>query len=221
LNNRQLRKGFLKILNEDQIESKAKLSNFKRRDRGKINPNDFLWLCCFSGHNLCTSSLEELSASLFLYKDIEVSPQALDQRINKMSTEFLKSIFLTLCKNQNQQTLKAFKNWGFSKIFLMDSTEIKLPDKLKEHYKGFYKSNPPVLKINLLMELLNYSIENTVLTDGIVNEQNFSRHIYDKLSIDSMVLKDLGYFKFDDFDEIENKNSFLYLVYELGQGYLV
>jgi len=208
LQNRQLRKHFLKILNENHIEDNAKLSKFKIRNSGKITPNDFLWLSCFSGHNLCTSSLEELCASLFLNKDIEVSPQALDQRINKTSTEFLKSMFLTLCKNQSKHNHKAFKNWGFPKIFLMDSSEIRLPDKLKGHYKGFYKSNPSVLKINLLIELMNYSIENTVLTDATVNEHNFSNHIYDKLVLDSLVLKDLGYFKFDDFDEIESKNSF-------------
>ena len=208
MGNRQLRKHFLKILNEDHIEDNAKSSKFKIRNSGKITPNDFLWLSCFSSHNLCTYSLEELCASLFLNKGIEVSPQALDQRINKTSTEFLKNIFLNLCKKQSKHSHKAFKNWGFKKIFLMDSTEIKLPHKLKEYYRGFYKSNPSVLKINLLMELINYSIENTTLTDGTVNEHNFSNHIYGKLVPDSLVLKDLGYFKFDDFDEIESKNSF-------------
>ena len=58
------------------------------------------------------------------------------------------------------------------------------------------------------MELLNYSVENIKFSDGRKNEQNFSKHIYDKISNNSLVLKDLGYFKFDDFNIIDSKNSF-------------
>ncbi len=208
LENRQLRKKFTKILNKNSLEEYAKLSKFKIRDKGKINPEDFLWLSCFSGHNLCTSSLEKLCASLYLNRDISISPQALDQRINDSSTEFLKCIFSALCSKQFGSESKAFKSWGFSKIFLMDSTEIKLPERLKDKYKGSNRSNPATLKINLLLELLNYSVENTVLAGGKTNEHNFSKYVYDKLNTDSLVLKDLGYFKFEDFNEIEGKNSF-------------
>ncbi len=57
----------------------------------------------------------------------------------------------------------------------------KLPNKLKNKYKGVNKSNPAVLKINLLLELLDYSFKNTVLSTGTKNEQNFSKYVYDKL----------------------------------------
>ncbi len=90
----------------------------------------------------------------------------------------------------------------------MASTEIKLPNKLKNRYKGTNKSNPAVLKMNILIELLDYSFKNTVLSAGNKIEQNFSKYVYDKLVTDSLVLKDLGYFKFDDFNEIESRNSF-------------
>ncbi len=207
LKNRQLKRLLLNTL-ENNLEDIAKYSKFKVRNSGKLSPESFLWLNCFSNLNLCTSTLEELCASLSFHKDINISPQALDQRIKGSSVEFIKNIFLHLCKNQIQNSIKAFKSWGFSKIFLMDSTEIKLPEKLKKVYGGTNKCNPSVLKINLLMELLNYSIENTVLAEGKRNEQNFSEYVYKKLDIDSLVLKDLGYFKFSDFDEIESRNSF-------------
>ena len=207
MKNRQLKRLLLNTL-ENNLEDIAKYSKFKVRNSGKLSPESFLWLNCFSNLNLCTSTLEELCASLSFHKDINISPQALDQRIKGSSVEFIKNIFLHLCKNQIQNSIKAFKSWGFSKIFLMDSTEIKLPEKLKKVYGGTNKCNPSVLKINLLMELLNYSIENTVLAEGKRNEQNFSEYVYKKLDIDSLVLKDLGYFKFSDFDEIESRNSF-------------
>ena len=193
---------------ESQIEETAIASGFKIRNSGKMNPEDFLWLSCFSGKHLCKSSLEELSASLHINRDISISAQALDQRLNGSSSKFLKNIFLSLCKDQYKSGFKAFKSWGFSKIFLMDSTEIKLPNSLKNKYKGTNSSNPAVLKINLLMELLTYSIENTVLASGNTSEHNFSEYAYSKLNLDSLVLKDLGYFKFEDFNEIERRNSF-------------
>ncbi|MGL6120118.1 MAG: IS4 family transposase [Fusobacteriaceae bacterium] len=91
-------------------------------------------------------------------------------------------------------------------MFLMDSTEIKLPIKCKDKYKGAQLQS--TMKINLLLELLNFSIKNVSLNEGTKNEQNFSKYIYKHLSIDSLVLKDLGYFNFEDFKEIEDRNSF-------------
>lgn len=88
----------------------------------------------------------------------------------------------------------------------MDSSEIKLPNKSKDKYKGSQFQS--TLKINLLLEILNFSIKNISLDEGIKNEMNFSKDIYKHLSIDSLVLKDLGYFKFEDFKEIEDRNSF-------------
>ena len=208
MKNKQLLKKFNKSIGKDRLEKIAKTSGFKIRNSGKINPKDFLWISCFSGHNLCTSSLEELCASLNFRRDIDISPQALDQRFSDLSTEFLKNVFFSLCRNQYNSSCNSFKNRNFSKIFLMDSTEIKLPEKHKEKYKGANSNNSSVLKINLLLELLNYSIKNIEMAPGVTNEQNFSKHIYPELSLDSLVLKDLGYFNFKDFNEISEKNSF-------------
>jgi len=49
--------GYINTVGRKRIEEKTKLSKVKIRNSGKINPENFLWLCCFSGHNLCTSSL--------------------------------------------------------------------------------------------------------------------------------------------------------------------
>ncbi|MBN2837694.1 MAG: hypothetical protein JXM74_02975, partial [Fusobacteriaceae bacterium] len=109
-----------------------------------------------------------------------------------------KEIFLNLSRNQLNLSSKLFENKGFKNIFLMDSSEIKLPVNHKDKYKGSNKSNPSVLKVNLLIELLGYSLENLVVSEGRMNEHNFSKYVYDKLSVDSLVMKDLGYYKYDD-----------------------
>ncbi len=94
----------------------------------------------------------------------------------------------------------------------MDSTEIKLPNKLKNKYKGANKSNPAVLKINLLLELLDYSFKNTVLSTGTKNEQNFSKYVYDKLVTDSLVLKDLGTLNLMTSMRLKAETALLFLV---------
>lgn len=206
MKNQNINKILLDILDKD-LDKIARKTNFKTRN-SKLNPHDFLWICCLSNHNLCANTLEELCDSLFFHKNIKISPQALDQRIKNNSQKFFKHIFQSLCKIQFRNNSKAFKAWGFSKIFLMDSTEMKLDDSLKELYPGTNQTNKSTLKINLLLELLNYSIQNIEVTSGKTNESQFSKYIYQNLNINSLVLKDLGYFSFEDFSTIDGKGAF-------------
>ena len=206
MNNKQLRNNFLNIFSDKHIEEIAKQSKFKKRNSGKLKPESMLWLGCFSNHNICTDSLEEMVSHLNFEKNISVSPQALDQRFGEETVTFFKNIFVSLLKKQILGKTKFVNSHGFNNIFLMDSTEIKLPSKCKDKYKG--RQLQSTMKINLLLELLNFSIKNISLNEGIKNEQKFSKHIYKHLCTDSLVLKDLGYFNFEDFKEIENRNSF-------------
>lgn len=201
-----INKSLLDILDKN-LDKIARKTNFKSRD-SKLNPHHFLWISCLSNLNLCSNTLEELCDSLFFHKNIKISPQALDQRIKNNSQNFLKYIFQSLCKIQFRYNSKAFKSWGFSQIFLMDSTEIKLHNSLKDIYPGANILNPAILKINLFLELLNYSVKNIKITGGKTNENQFSKYIYHKLTPDSLVLKDLGYFSFEDFTNIDKKGAF-------------
>lgn len=206
MNNRKLRKKFLNTFSNKHIEEIAKHSKLKKRNSGKLKPENMLWLGCFSNHNICIDSLEEMVSHLNFEKNISISPQALDQRFGEETVTFFKNIFISLLKNQILGKTKTFNSHSFRNIFLMDSTEIKLPNKCKDKYKGAQLQS--TMKINLLLELLNFSIKNISLNEGVKNEQNFSKHIYKHLSVDSLVLKDLGYFNFEDFKEIEDRNSF-------------
>lgn len=205
MKNRDIKKFFGKIFSKEQIDTIAKKTNFKIRHSSKITPTYFLNICCFSNKNICKDSLEELSMQALIKEGISISPQGLDQRFNSSAVKFIKEIFSMLCKNSFS---KSINNKGFREIFLMDSTEIRLPSRHSYKYKGSSNSHPSIIKINLLQELLNNSFSNLVLDDGIRSEHTFSKYIYDKLTINSLVLKDLGYFKFDDFKKIEEKGAY-------------
>ncbi len=208
MNNNKIQKHFANIFSIPLLDDIAKTTGFKIRNSGKVKPVDFLNLCCFNQMGIAESTLEEMASYMNLKHDINISPQAIDLRFNNSSVEFLKQVFLYLCKNQFNKNLNLFKNAGFREIFLMDSTEIKLPQHHTKKYRGCNQSNPSVMKLNQLMELVSYTIENIKIAEGRCNEHNFSKYVYDKLSVDSLVMKDLGYYKYDDFIEIENKGAY-------------
>lgn len=194
------------MFSDKNIEEIAKQSKLKKRNSGKLKPENMLWLGCFSNHNICIDSLEEMVSHLNFEKNISISPQALDQRFGQETVTFFKNIFMSLLKKQILGKTKFVNSHGFRNIFLMDSTEIKLPIKCKDKYKGAQPRS--TMKINLLLELLSFSIKNISLNEGTKSEQKFSKNIYKHISIDSLVLKDLGYFNFEDFKQIEDRNSF-------------
>ncbi|MGL4971068.1 MAG: hypothetical protein ACRC45_05510, partial [Cetobacterium sp.] len=76
MNNKQLRKKFLNTFSNKHIEEIAKHSKLKKRNSGKLKPENFLWLGCFSNHNICIDSLEEMVSHLNFEKNISISPQA-------------------------------------------------------------------------------------------------------------------------------------------------
>lgn len=207
MNNKEIKRYFSKVLSNQLIEEIAINSGFKIRNTGKIKPITFLNLCCFNTAGIANSTLEEMASHLNFKHDIEISPQGIDLRFNNASVKFLKQLFQYLCKNQFNENVNLFKNFGFREIFLMDSTEIKLPKCHIDKYRGCNPSNPSVMKLNYLMELLSYRTDNVVIAEGRCNEHNFSKHIYDKLTVNSLVLKDLGYYKYHDFIEIENRGA--------------
>jgi len=205
---RHLFKGFQKILSNSVINDIAVSTKFKNRNSGKISTMDFLWLNSFSDNLVASNTLEELTASLATDKCILVSSQAIDKRYNDSAVDFLKEIFLNILEKTNNSSINNNFKSIFSSILLMDSTEIKLPAKLANDYKGFNVFNPSVAKINLLMELLNYNIKNIEIRKGVENEHNFSKYVYPHLKENTLVLKDLGYFKHSDFIEISNRKAF-------------
>jgi len=97
---KQLLKSLKELYLIEVIEKVALKTKFMKIKR-KITPEIFLSLCLFGGEDLWRSSLLQLRSRLEARENITISPQALDQRFNKESVEFLKSIFNEIFKKQD------------------------------------------------------------------------------------------------------------------------
>jgi len=85
----------LKIISKEEIDKIARAVGFIQR-QGKIEAWEFLYLCAFSGLDVSKNTLVAISANLNSKMAIEVSTQAIHERLNDKAVAFLQEIFTRL-----------------------------------------------------------------------------------------------------------------------------
>ena len=207
-------KKLLKILKElysiDVINKIASNTNFVKRE-SKITPEIFLSLCLFSGEDLCRSTLLQLSTRIGSIEDITLSPQALDQRLNKKAVAFLKSVFQQMLEKQNRilKNDSAVLRKLFKSIKIVDSTTIPLPENLKSTYRGSGgSSSDSAAKIQLEYELFTGNFIQCDVIEGVSNDADYLPTLERGIEPNDLHIKDLGYFKADHFKYIEKCGAY-------------
>ncbi|MBU3190266.1 IS4 family transposase [Clostridium bowmanii] len=207
-------KQLLKILKElysiDFIKKIALNTKFIKRD-SKITVEIFLSLCLFSGEDLCRSSLLQLSTRIGAMEDITISPQALDQRFNKESVAFLKTVFQQMLEKQNRilRNDNALLRTLFKSIKVVDSTTIPLPENLKSTYRGSGgSSSDAAAKIQLEYELFTGNFIQCDVIEGVSNDADYLPTLEKGIEPNDLHLKDLGYFKAEHFKYIEKCGAY-------------
>ena len=76
----------------DYIKETSKKTKFFQR-KGKLSPEDFLAFNIFSSQDMCEKSLSNLCARLDSQFNVSISPQALNERYNQHSVDFMREIF--------------------------------------------------------------------------------------------------------------------------------
>lgn len=156
-------------------------------------------------------TLVTMSANLSSKTKTTVSSQALDQRLNEKAVKFLKEIFTRLLNsvpftNSNIPTI-----WDehFNRIRIVDSTAFQVPEIYKSVYPGSGGSSQPSgIKIQLEYELKSGNFMHIDVGPGSGNDNTFGSKIKDTFKAGDLSLRDLGYFNFKDFEDMENKKSF-------------
>lgn len=147
--------------------------------------------------------LTETAASL----GIQVSRQALEQRLTRETTEMLK---LTLDSAITEMLEVAGRREAlallqqFTGVYVQDSTWIRLPDALHETWKGQPKKNHPhkaALKLHLCFDVLTGGFQDFQLTDGMTADLTAAKAA-DPLLEGSLRLADLAYFSLDEFEKL-------------------
>ena len=150
------------------------------------------------------STLAQLAAYLNNNCDTEVSPQAIDQRINEAGKDFLKICFKKALEFSlkhikiNNLILKKFKH-----IYIIDSTNIKLHPKLHEIFKGTGGgASKSSLRIQFMYDFLTGKMY-IEIGDVKLSDAKTLYNIIKENKIDTdgtaLFLADLGYYKIDSF----------------------
>ena len=144
--------------------------------------------------------LTETAAAL----GIQVSRQALEQRLTLETTEMLK---LTLDAATTEMLEVAGRREAlpllqqFSGVYVQDSTWITLPDELHETWKGQPKKNHPhkaALKLHLCFDV---RFQDFQLTDGMTADATAAKAAA-PLPEGSLRLADLAYFSLDELEKL-------------------
>ena len=138
---------------------------------------------------------------------IQVSRQALEQRLTRETAEMLKltleaAIPEMLGVAHPRQVLPLLEE--FSGVFVQDSTYIRLPDELHETWKGSPKKNHPQkagLKLHLRFDVLTGSFQHFQLTEGMTADSTAIK-TSQPLPHRSLHLADLAYFSLDALEKL-------------------
>jgi hypothetical protein len=151
---------------------------------------------------LVLSCLDEPEASLNQMTQwsrelgVELTAQALDQRLTERAVDFLVQLVARAVATFRRPTsLPVAALAQFSRIILLDSTQVALPDSLQTRFAGS-GGNAAVssVKFHLSFDYLAGQVHALAAVDGRSPDQKCGLHRQD-LAVNSLYLFDLGYFE--------------------------
>lgn len=211
-------RNFRKVVTPQFISETAHKTAFNKRVTAQISGVDFARMLISqvgSGHEL---NYTNLNATLCkLNRNVNISNQSLSEYFyKKSSVELLKSIYEKVFSAQkkilsgkciNHISHKIFDL--FHRILIEDSTTCILNEKLKTSYKGSGgAASKSSLKIDVIHELKTAAILKISISQGNVPDVSLGKSLLSEVVDGDLVLRDLGYFKIDNLNEISNKNAY-------------
>lgn len=107
----------------------------------------------------------------------------------------------------------------FTSVDLVDSSIITLPNSLASiwHGSGGYGENASVsaVKLNVRLDVKNGCLKTLDLSDATQHDRTSIAH-HQPMETSSLQIGDLGYFKLDDFEAIEQQDAYWLSRYKLG-----
>ncbi len=207
----KLDKFIKKSICKHRIDEIARESKFIQRNSEKMNSQIFFELNVFDNKNICTESLGELSTFLYKSKKIKITPQALDERFNTKAVDFLKQIFQEIMTEsiKNQYKINTEFTNHFNRIRITDSSNIELPNKCKNKYKGYGGSaKESAAKLQVTYDIKAGSIALVDVSDVTTSDAGYLPALENTIEKGDLELKDLGYFSLKNFETIEESSAY-------------
>ena len=177
----------------------AKAKRFIKRER-KLTGAAFVQTLVFGFLANAEATYEQLSQTAVSI-GVEVTPQAIEQRLTEEASEMLFEVFNHAVEqviSTEGQAIEILTR--FNGVYLEDSSRISLPSQLSNIWESSSKEsdNSSSLKLHLRWEFVNGAIEHLSLSDGKTHDQAVSAEKR-FLPEGSLRVADLGYFCLADF----------------------
>jgi Transposase DDE domain len=199
------------FLASDDIEATARRTGFVKR-ASKITGKLFLALVTFGSWSDAHTTLAQLAAKVTqVVEHVDVSPEAIHQRMNKRALVFLQDMIRqALAKVQALETVCADGLFtAFTKVYLADSTGFGLPDSLSDLFPGSGGSATKAgAKIQAVWDYKSSVFGHFALTPWNIPDQQYVDTVVALAHKGVLFLFDLGYFKLQAFARIVEAGAY-------------
>lgn len=182
----------------DQIEASARQTGFVRRT-SKITGKIFLALLTVGAWSTPKTSLAQLAAKgAHLPTPVDLSPEALHQRMTRRAVAFLRAMLQrAFAKLHTEDTVCDAELFApFTAVHIADSTGFELPPSLKDLFPGSGGgASTAGAKIQLVWEYLSHSFAHLALVAGTTPDNTYIDTVVKLAQRGALFLFDLGYFK--------------------------
>ena len=161
-------------------------------------------LYCASRSETC--SLSQASTRVKDKINVSISKQGIDNRFNKGSVAFVKSIFKDCLENEFHKVIVPDFFAAFNRVLVKDATRFVVPERLKEYLKG--TGSKAGVGIQYEYDIKNGRTTDLTITDAKRCDLIDAKETISKVLPGDLIIRDLGYFILSLFSEIKKKKAF-------------
>jgi hypothetical protein len=199
------------FFSSDDIEATARRTGFVKR-ASKMTGKLFLALVTFGSWSDAQTTLAPLAAKVTqVVEHVEVSPEAIHQRMNTRALVFLQDMIRqALAKVQVLEKVCADGLFtAFTKVYLADSTGFGLPDSLSDLFPGSGGSATKAgAKIQAVWDYKSSVFGHFALTPWNIPDQKYVDTVVALAQQGVLFIFDLGYFKLKAFARIVEAGAY-------------
>lgn len=174
-----------------------------------ISPKAFLETVFFC-NSQNSPSLTEYSIDLEHHGANRVSKQAINERFNDRTRDMLTYILQDVISKQlsRKPILSGYAN-HFTDIHIMDSTEFVVSKKVASTFPGYGgEGKEAIIQIQFEYQLLGSKVTELAIGSALDSDPKAGMKNIDKISPQSLLIRDLGYFGPKAFKELTQKNLY-------------
>jgi len=193
------------FFSSDQIEASARRTKFVQR-ASKITGKVFLALITLGRWSTAKTTVPQLATKAAqLDEPVEITPEALQQRMTARAVAFLQDLLQTaFAKLHTGDTVCEEGIFTpFSRVHIADSTGFGLPESLAKEFPGAGGSGSKAgAKIQLVWEYKSHTFDHFALIPWNVPDSKYVDTVVELARAAALFLFDLGYFKLAAFAKI-------------------